>query len=120
MMQGCYGLSVITALTAQNTTAVTGIHAPPPEFVAAQLDAVLSDIPVRAAKTGMLFFRAHRGAVAGRLADAAFPWWSTGVREPVRGQTARTGRGKRPSRTDHSPGGPGHPESARGRGAFRS
>ncbi len=73
MMQGCYGLSVITALTAQNTTAVTGIHAPPPEFVAAQLDAVLSDIPVRAAKTGMLFSASIVRAVAGRLADAAFP-----------------------------------------------
>lgn len=49
-----YGTSVITALTAQNTKGVHGIHAVPPEFIACQLEAVLSDIPVHAAKTGML------------------------------------------------------------------
>nr|WP_084312877.1 bifunctional hydroxymethylpyrimidine kinase/phosphomethylpyrimidine kinase [Desulfobulbus elongatus] len=52
---GCYGMSVITALTAQNTLGVTGIHAVPVEFVAAQLEAVLSDIGVDAVKIGMLF-----------------------------------------------------------------
>lgn len=51
---GGYGMSVITALTAQNTKAVTGIHAVPPEFVAEQLDAVFSDIHVDAVKVGML------------------------------------------------------------------
>ncbi|NLN07480.1 MAG: bifunctional hydroxymethylpyrimidine kinase/phosphomethylpyrimidine kinase [Firmicutes bacterium] len=51
---GVYGTSVITALTAQNTLGVHGIHAVPASFVAAQLEAVLSDIPVAAAKTGML------------------------------------------------------------------
>ncbi len=51
---GVYGTSVITALTAQNTQGVHGIHAVPPEFIACQLEAVLSDIPVHAAKTGML------------------------------------------------------------------
>jgi hydroxymethylpyrimidine/phosphomethylpyrimidine kinase len=51
---GCYGMSVLTALTAQNTTAVTAIHAVPPEFIAAQLDAVLSDLGVDAVKVGML------------------------------------------------------------------
>ncbi len=54
-MLGCFGASVITALTAQNTTAVTGIHPVPPQFVAEQLTTVLSDIRIRAAKTGMLF-----------------------------------------------------------------
>ncbi len=73
MMQGTYGLSVITALTAQNTTAVTGIHAPPPEFAAAQLDAVLRDFPIRAAKTGMLFSAPIIEAVADRLAGADIP-----------------------------------------------
>ena len=41
---GCYGMSVITALTAQNTLGVTGIHSVPPDFVTAQLNAVLQDI----------------------------------------------------------------------------
>ena len=51
---GCYGMSAITALTAQNTQGVQGIHAPPPDFLAAQLDAVLEDIGADAVKIGML------------------------------------------------------------------
>ena len=51
---GCHGMSALTALTAQNTVRVTGIHEIPPEFVIAQIDAVASDIGVDAAKTGML------------------------------------------------------------------
>jgi hydroxymethylpyrimidine/phosphomethylpyrimidine kinase len=52
---GAHGMSVLVALTAQNTVAVTEIHELPPEFITAQLDAVFSDIGVDAAKTGMLF-----------------------------------------------------------------
>ena len=51
---GTYGASVITALTAQNTRAVTAIHEVPPEFVTAQLDAVFEDIAIAAVKIGML------------------------------------------------------------------
>jgi hydroxymethylpyrimidine/phosphomethylpyrimidine kinase len=51
---GVYGASVITALTAQNTRGVTGIHDVPPEFIAAQIDAVFSDLDVKAVKIGML------------------------------------------------------------------
>jgi hydroxymethylpyrimidine/phosphomethylpyrimidine kinase len=51
---GVYGASVITAVTAQNTLGVAGIHEIPPEFVAAQLDAVLSDLAIDAVKIGML------------------------------------------------------------------
>ena len=51
---GVYGASVITALTAQNTRGVTGIHDVPPEFIAAQMDAVFSDLNVGAVKIGML------------------------------------------------------------------
>lgn len=51
---GGFGMSVITALTAQNSLGVHGIHEIPPAFVAAQFDAVASDIGVDAAKTGML------------------------------------------------------------------
>ncbi|GAA5784015.1 hydroxymethylpyrimidine/phosphomethylpyrimidine kinase [Chitiniphilus shinanonensis] len=51
---GAYGMSVLTALTAQNTRGVTAVHPVPPEFVAAQLDAVFADIRVDAVKLGML------------------------------------------------------------------
>ncbi|PLX37298.1 MAG: bifunctional hydroxymethylpyrimidine kinase/phosphomethylpyrimidine kinase [Hyphomicrobiales bacterium] len=51
---GVYGASVITALTAQNTLGVTGVHDVPPEFVRAQIDAVFSDLAVDAVKIGML------------------------------------------------------------------
>ncbi|SON56267.1 Hydroxymethylpyrimidine/phosphomethylpyrimidine kinase [Hartmannibacter diazotrophicus] len=51
---GVYGASVITALTAQNTKGVTGIHAVPADFVTAQIDAVFSDLAVDAVKIGML------------------------------------------------------------------
>ena len=51
---GVYGTSVITAITAQNTTGVRGIVELSPEIVAAQIDAVLEDIGADAVKTGML------------------------------------------------------------------
>jgi hydroxymethylpyrimidine/phosphomethylpyrimidine kinase len=51
---GVYGASVITALTAQNTNGVTGIHQVPAEFVTAQIDAVFSDLDVKAVKIGMV------------------------------------------------------------------
>ncbi|KAJ3518466.1 hypothetical protein NMY22_g13664 [Coprinellus aureogranulatus] len=51
---GCYGASVLTALTAQNTTGVQGVHAIPPEFVAEQIQSVLDDVEIHAIKTGML------------------------------------------------------------------
>ena len=51
---GGYGMSAVTALTAQNTLGVAGIQETPPSFVAQQLEAVLTDIGVDAAKTGML------------------------------------------------------------------
>jgi hydroxymethylpyrimidine/phosphomethylpyrimidine kinase len=54
---GCFGMSVIVALTAQNTTGVTAVHEAPVDFVHAQFDAVFDDIGVDAAKTGMLFSR---------------------------------------------------------------
>nr|WP_321514428.1 bifunctional hydroxymethylpyrimidine kinase/phosphomethylpyrimidine kinase [uncultured Pseudodesulfovibrio sp.] len=72
-MLGGYGASVITALTAQNTKTVTGIHAPSAKFVAQQLATVLDDITVDAAKTGMLFSAAIIEAVAPILAAKNFP-----------------------------------------------
>ena len=61
---GAHGSSVLVALTAQNTTAVTAVHELPPDFSRAQLEAVFDDIGVDAAKTGMLFSRAIIGTVA--------------------------------------------------------
>lgn len=51
---GVYGASVITALTAQSTKGITAVHPVPADFVAAQMDAVLSDLDVGAVKIGML------------------------------------------------------------------
>jgi hydroxymethylpyrimidine/phosphomethylpyrimidine kinase len=70
---GCYGMSAIVALTAQNTRGVSAVHEVPPEFVRAQLEAVFGDIGVDAAKTGMLFSRAAIETVAGFLAEHPVP-----------------------------------------------
>jgi len=64
---GVYGASVIAALTAQNTKGVTVIHEVPPAFVAAQMDAVFSDLAVGAAKIGMLGNASVIAAVAAGL-----------------------------------------------------
>ena len=65
---GVFGMSVLTALTAQNTQDVTAVHAVPPEFVTAQIDAVAGDLPVGAVKTGMLMSPEIVEAVAEGLA----------------------------------------------------
>jgi hydroxymethylpyrimidine kinase/phosphomethylpyrimidine kinase len=70
---GCYGMSAIMSLTAQNTTGVTAVHELPADFVRAQLDAVYDDIGVDAAKTGMLFSRALIETVADFLAGRNVP-----------------------------------------------
>jgi hydroxymethylpyrimidine/phosphomethylpyrimidine kinase len=64
----CHGLAVITAVTAQNTQGVAGIHAVPADFVAAQIDALFADIEIAAAKIGMLASPAIVKTVAQRLA----------------------------------------------------
>ncbi|HJX28181.1 MAG TPA: bifunctional hydroxymethylpyrimidine kinase/phosphomethylpyrimidine kinase [Thermoanaerobaculia bacterium] len=64
---GAYGMSAITALTAQNTREVRAVHAAPPDFVAAQIDAVFEDIGVDAVKIGMLADAGLVRAVADRL-----------------------------------------------------
>jgi hydroxymethylpyrimidine/phosphomethylpyrimidine kinase len=64
---GVYGASVIAALTAQNTKGVSAIHDVPPDFIAAQMDAVFSDLDVRAVKIGMLSQAAVIETVAQRL-----------------------------------------------------
>ncbi|MDR1463964.1 MAG: bifunctional hydroxymethylpyrimidine kinase/phosphomethylpyrimidine kinase [Oscillospiraceae bacterium] len=51
---GCYGMSAVTALTAQNTRGVAAVHVPPADFLAAQLRSVLTDFPPDAVKIGVL------------------------------------------------------------------
>ncbi len=70
---GAHGMSVIVALTAQNTVGVTSIHQCPPDFVRAQLDAVYSDLPPAAVKIGMLFSEPIIATVAGALAGRDEP-----------------------------------------------
>ena len=64
---GVYGMTVITSVTAQNTMGVLAIHDLPAPFVSRQLEAVLSDLPVDAAKTGMLSNAGIIRAVAEQL-----------------------------------------------------
>src|SRR3977135_4300829 len=64
---GVYGASVITALTAQNTTGVSGIHQVPADFVTAQMDAVFNDLDVKAVKIGMVAQLATIDAIAAGL-----------------------------------------------------
>jgi hydroxymethylpyrimidine/phosphomethylpyrimidine kinase len=70
---GVHGSSVLVALTAQNTRAVTAIHELPPAFVVAQFDAVFDDIGVDAAKTGMLFSKTIIETVADYLDERPVP-----------------------------------------------
>jgi hydroxymethylpyrimidine/phosphomethylpyrimidine kinase len=72
---GVYGASVITALTAQNTRAVSAIHDVPADFVAAQIDAVFSDLAVGAVKIGML----ARAAVIEEVAVGLDRWKAANV-----------------------------------------
>lgn len=64
---GCYGMSILTALTAQNTVGVRSIHDVPPDFVSDQLNAIFEDIVVDAVKIGMLRSPEIICAVSGKL-----------------------------------------------------
>ena len=77
---GVYGASVITALTAQNTSGISAIHQVPPDFVSAQIDAVFSDLEVKAVKIGMVAQLETIDAIAAGLSR-----WSPGhvVLDPV-------------------------------------
>ncbi|MFI5935699.1 bifunctional hydroxymethylpyrimidine kinase/phosphomethylpyrimidine kinase [Actinoplanes sp. NPDC051494] len=66
---GTYGVSVLTAITAQNTLGVTAVHPVPAEIVAAQLDAVLGDFAVAAVKVGMVADPAVAAVIAERAAS---------------------------------------------------
>jgi hydroxymethylpyrimidine/phosphomethylpyrimidine kinase len=66
---GVYGTSAITAITAQNTLGVRAVLELPPELVAAQIDAIMSDIGADAAKTGMLANAAIIQTVAAKVVE---------------------------------------------------
>ncbi|MFO7774763.1 MAG: bifunctional hydroxymethylpyrimidine kinase/phosphomethylpyrimidine kinase, partial [Candidatus Hydrogenedentota bacterium] len=68
---GAYGMSAITALTAQNTVGVRAVHEAPPDVVRQQITAVLEDIGADAIKTGMLASAAIVEAVADTLEQFA-------------------------------------------------
>lgn len=71
---GAYGTSVITALVAQNTTGVQSVYRIEPDFVAAQLTSVLSDVRIDSVKIGMLAESDIVEAVAAGLKQAQVPW----------------------------------------------
>lgn len=71
---GGYGMAVVTALVAQNTTGVSAVHVPPVEFLRDQLDAVSDDVTIDAVKIGMLF--------DSRVVAVVRDWLQT-VRPPV-------------------------------------
>ncbi len=70
---GCYGMSAITALTAQNTCGVRAIHGVPPAMLTDQIDAVVEDIGVDAVKIGMLHSPDIVQAVAKAIDRHALP-----------------------------------------------
>ena len=67
--RGVFGMSVLTALTAQNTVGVQGVFEIPPGFVAMQIDSVVSDIGVDAVKTGMLSSAPIIEAIAAKIRE---------------------------------------------------
>ena len=66
-MHYCYAMSVITALTAQNTTGVYGIEQTSDEFIANQLDCVFTDIFPDAVKIGMVYGNDSAKVIADKL-----------------------------------------------------
>jgi hydroxymethylpyrimidine/phosphomethylpyrimidine kinase len=67
--RGVYGMSALTAITAQNTVGVQGVFELPPDFVALQIDSVLQDIGVDAVKTGMIANSAILAIVAAKMTE---------------------------------------------------
>ncbi len=69
---GAYGMAVITALTAQNSQTVAGVHDAPADFVALQIDTIFADITPDAVKTGMLVSASIIEAVAAKAVQHSF------------------------------------------------
>lgn len=75
----CYGMSAITSIVAQNTTGVKDVHHIPTTMIEKQLDAVISDIPLHAFKTGMIANIDMMESIAKKMADLRVPF----VMDPV-------------------------------------
>ncbi|MGK6314712.1 bifunctional hydroxymethylpyrimidine kinase/phosphomethylpyrimidine kinase [Neorhizobium sp. DT-125] len=71
--RGTYGMAVLTALTAQNTQGVTGVHAVPAAFVAEQIRAIFADVRVDAVKIGMI----ANAEIAETIAEVLRPYHDT-------------------------------------------
>jgi hydroxymethylpyrimidine/phosphomethylpyrimidine kinase len=83
---GCFGTSVITAVTAQNTLGVQAIHPVPGLVVAAQLASLAADLPPDACKSGMLATRENVEAVASAVATEG---WNRYILDPVMVSSSR-------------------------------
>ncbi|MFQ6015703.1 MAG: bifunctional hydroxymethylpyrimidine kinase/phosphomethylpyrimidine kinase [Anaerolineae bacterium] len=70
---GVFGMSALTAITAQNTVGVQGVHELPAEFVGLQIDAVVTDIGVDAVKTGMLSNAEIIAVIAAKVREYELP-----------------------------------------------
>jgi hydroxymethylpyrimidine/phosphomethylpyrimidine kinase len=81
----CHGLTAITALTVQNTQAVSDVHLVPPDFVAAQVEALFADCDIAAVKIGMLGSVAIAGEIAATLRRRKPPFV---VLDPVRASSS--------------------------------
>ncbi|MCB7137826.1 bifunctional hydroxymethylpyrimidine kinase/phosphomethylpyrimidine kinase [Cellulosimicrobium marinum] len=79
---GAYGMSVTTALVAQNTHGVRSVHVPGPAFLRAQLDAVSDDVEIDAVKIGMVADEANAREIAAWLAALAATRRERGARAP--------------------------------------
>src|SRR6187200_3308651 len=77
---GVFGMSAVTAITAQNTLGVTAVFELPTDLLAAQIDAVVTDIGVDAVKTGMLSSSEIIRVVASKIRERHIP---TFVMDPV-------------------------------------
>ena len=119
---GVFGMTAITAVTMQNTEGVSGYEALPPQVVAEQIRAVVTDIGVDAAKTGMLASAAIVEAVADAVAETAIaePRRGSGLGLQARASPARRGRRRRAPRAHPAARDARHAEPARGRGPCRA
>jgi hydroxymethylpyrimidine kinase / phosphomethylpyrimidine kinase / thiamine-phosphate diphosphorylase len=80
----CHGCSAITCLTAQNSVGVTDVHSPPPSFLKTQLETLISDMPPKAVKIGMLGnaeLAKTVGAALAELKEKGMAFWV--VLDPV-------------------------------------
>ena len=100
LANGVYGMSAITALTAQNTVRVAGVYPVSPEVLAAQLDSVLEDIPPDAVKIGMIPQAALVEVIADRLRRyptgpiVIDPVLASSTRQELMGEDARSAAGR--------------------------